>query len=476
MPQDFSEPPHSIESERALVGAVLLAPELLPGLAVNPTDFYLLRHRWLWEACQTLAANGGQIDQMLVLDELERQGRVKEGCDFSYLTELIRQTPTAFNAPTYAARVKETAKRRRLITIAGDIAKAAFDRKTDITEAIAESTQRLTATMEAPTPGGLRVLSLAELLALQAESVDWLLADLIPAGGLAILAGMPASGKTFLALDLALAVATGQRGWGREITASGPALYVDNENAPQLLVNRMRALLAGRNITAPDSLHFVPGQPISLADAGSVSELGGAVSATDARLVVLDSLVRFMGGADENDAAAAARAMGGLRSLANAHGCSVLVVHHLRKSGATSTATALEAVRGSGDLVAAMDSVFIVRGADGQGNLTTAKSRWLETPAPFGFAIASNGAATTITIGDATGSVKSKTRLVVEATREILKKSAGALTRREIQSLLESEGIEASDRTVVSALATMRHGGQLRVEKSGRTYTYEMAR
>ena len=124
---------------------------------------------------------------------------------------------------------------------------------------------------------GWRVLTLPEMLALQNESIDWLLTDLIPASGLAILAGPPASGKTFLAHDLALGVATGGQTWGRAPLA-GNVLYVDAENAPRLLAHHMRGLLAGRGLSSNDSFYFLPGQIMSLTIPAHLAQLGAAIA------------------------------------------------------------------------------------------------------------------------------------------------------------------------------------------------------
>ena len=112
--------------------------------------------------------------------------------------------------------------------------------------------------------------------------------------------------------------------------------------------------------------------------------------------------------------------MGELRSLVNAQDCTVLLLHHLRKSGGQTVGTALEAVRGSGDLVASVDSVFIAHGADGRGNLTPAKSRWIETPLSFDFAIASDGGCTVVTISEPTEAGKLKIERVREAILSLL--------------------------------------------------------
>lgn len=129
---DILTPPHNIEAEEAVLGSVLIEPAMFADCALRPDEFYLVKHRWIWETFAELIAHGHDIDLLTVQEELERRGQLAEIGGPTYITRLITLTATAFNAASYAALVKDSAFRRGLIRAASDIAKLAFDVGTDI--------------------------------------------------------------------------------------------------------------------------------------------------------------------------------------------------------------------------------------------------------------------------------------------------------------------------------------------------------
>src|SRR5574341_923368 len=96
-------PPHNIEAEEAVIGAVLIDPESYFDVAqfLEACDFYLVKHRWIWEAFATLHDNRTPIDLLTVQEELERRSQLAEIGGPAYLTRLVTLTPTAFNAAAY---------------------------------------------------------------------------------------------------------------------------------------------------------------------------------------------------------------------------------------------------------------------------------------------------------------------------------------------------------------------------------------
>ena len=70
--------PHSREAEEAVLGAVLIHPEVYYEVAqiLSPEDFYIVRNRWIWEAFMRLTERRADIDYMLVIQELENQGQI----------------------------------------------------------------------------------------------------------------------------------------------------------------------------------------------------------------------------------------------------------------------------------------------------------------------------------------------------------------------------------------------------------------
>ena len=66
--------PHSREAEEAVLGAVLINPEVYYEVSqfLRPDDFYLQRHRWLWESFMNLQERRAPIDFLTVVEELDQ--------------------------------------------------------------------------------------------------------------------------------------------------------------------------------------------------------------------------------------------------------------------------------------------------------------------------------------------------------------------------------------------------------------------
>jgi replicative DNA helicase len=125
--------PYSKDAEDFLCGSILCWPEYLPGLDVDPEDFYNQRHRWLWEAFRALNQRGKGIDLFTVSEELKRLGRLDECGGLEWLGELGACVPFGHRPEDSAATVREKAQRRAVLRLAQEMAKAALDEKTDLT-------------------------------------------------------------------------------------------------------------------------------------------------------------------------------------------------------------------------------------------------------------------------------------------------------------------------------------------------------
>ncbi len=126
--------PHSREAEEAVIGAVLINPEAYYDVAqfLQSDDFYIHRHRWIWEVFNHLHERRSPIDFLTVSEELDQMGKLAEAGGPAYLTALINNVPTSLHAEAYGRLVEETAIRRRMLTAANDIAKLAYQEGTAI--------------------------------------------------------------------------------------------------------------------------------------------------------------------------------------------------------------------------------------------------------------------------------------------------------------------------------------------------------
>ena len=120
--------PHSREAEEAVVGAVLINPEIYYDVAqfLGSDDFYIHRHKWIWDAFTRLHEQRMPIDLLTVSEELDRMDQLVEIGGPAYLTALVNQVPSSLNAESYGRIVEGHAIRRRMITAANQIATLAY--------------------------------------------------------------------------------------------------------------------------------------------------------------------------------------------------------------------------------------------------------------------------------------------------------------------------------------------------------------
>lgn len=181
----------------------------------------------------------------------------------------------------------------------------------------------------------------------------WAVPGLIPEG-VTLLAGAPKVGKSWLALGLAQAVASGGHALGRVPVDPGDCLYYALEDTPRRIQRRLAMVLEGAPV--PGRLHFDFGwQPdTAVADLETwLEDHGGA------RLVVVDVLARVRGPALVGESAYGAdyAALVPLKRLADLHHVAIVVVHHVRKAGAEDW---LDRVSGTNGLAGAADAVVVL--------------------------------------------------------------------------------------------------------------------
>jgi replicative DNA helicase len=128
-------PPHSIEAEESLLGAMLLSKDAIAAAveSVRPEDFYKPAHGHLFEAIQSLYGQGEPVDPVTVAEELRRAGLLDSLGGKQAILRIQTGTPAAANAAHYAKIVEERALLRRLIGVAGEIAEMGYEMPDDVT-------------------------------------------------------------------------------------------------------------------------------------------------------------------------------------------------------------------------------------------------------------------------------------------------------------------------------------------------------
>jgi replicative DNA helicase len=129
VPEPDRQPPHNLEAEEAVLGAVLTTGRLLAEVAalVEEADFYRPAHRSIWRAMLRLAECGEPTDPVTVLGELDDSGELADVGGGPFLHTLVEAVPTVANAAHYARLVADTARRRRVIDLGIRLTHSAAD-------------------------------------------------------------------------------------------------------------------------------------------------------------------------------------------------------------------------------------------------------------------------------------------------------------------------------------------------------------
>lgn len=174
----------------------------------------------------------------------------------------------------------------------------------------------------------LPILSLYDLMTHDWPEPPWIVPGILPVG-LAVLAGRPKVGKSWLALQLAQAVAIGGRFLG-ECVERGPVLYLALEDVPRRL-KRRAAMQGWKDIEAQCDFMGAEGlRKIGLLNKGGGLRIAKGIRKHGYRLVVVDTLSRAISG-DQDSVVEMTAALGPLQSMAQQRQCCVLILDHHNK-------------------------------------------------------------------------------------------------------------------------------------------------
>ncbi len=219
-------PPHSVEAEESVLGAVLLDSDAANVALekLHPDDFYRPAHQAIFDGVLALFNKNEPVDAVTVAEELRRADMLERVGGLGYLTQLIEVVPATSNIEHYAAIVEEHALRRRLMRVGGDIGKLATEVDQPIAEVVDKAEQSVYAVSEKRVGEGLALIDPllgpaieraeelhrhgAEVTGLSTglRDLDRKLAGLHP-GNLIIVAARPGMGKSTLAIGIAQHIA-----------------------------------------------------------------------------------------------------------------------------------------------------------------------------------------------------------------------------------------------------------------------------
>src|SRR5919107_1512042 len=199
-------PPHDLDAERAVIGAMLVSEAAVSvvGETLAAEDFYSETHRVLYMAMMRLYAKGEPIDQLTLSDELRSVGEFDRIGGRQYVFRLVESVPTAANAARYAQIVRGKALLRAVIDAGSRIQQEAFSEPDDVTQALDAAEQLIYGVSNRQLKDHLAPVSEheGEVTGVESgfEDLDRLTTG-FHKSDLVVLAARPAMGKTAMALN-----------------------------------------------------------------------------------------------------------------------------------------------------------------------------------------------------------------------------------------------------------------------------------
>ena len=216
------------------------------------------------------------------------------------------------------------------------------------------------------------------------KPMDWLIKKTLPSKSVIFLHAPPKVGKTFIGIDWAMSIATGENWHGKEIKQPGTVLYISGEGNNNIL-KRFQGWLNNNDVSADDANLLLSEQAIKLpTDQHAI--IDAVINAMqdhgypDVSCIFLDTYIRTLDG-DENSSVDAAKYIAAADEIKDRFNCAVVVIHHTNRNETR--------MNGSNTLLKNADCVYLL---DGDGDdmqsvksLICTEMKDAAKPLPMGF-------------------------------------------------------------------------------------------
>lgn len=295
---------------------------------------------------------------------------------------------------------------------------------------------------EQPSRTRLALIRLGDLLNEPEEHVSWLVDRLLPSGGFSLLVAKPKAGKSTLARNLALAIATGRDFLGKPVQ-QGPVIYLALEEKRSEVKKHFQDMSA----TGEEDIYI----HAASAPADALQQIRAVVEEKKPILLIIDPLFRFTRVKDGNDYAQVTTALEPLLVLARETGVHVVCVHHAGKSDREGG----DAILGSTAIFAAVDTALIMKRSERYRTISSQQRYGEDLPESV---LRFDPATRIISLGESKEAEEEKH--IADAIVGVLESKQTPMEERDIQD--EVEGRKA---TKVSALRRLFDEGKIYRQK-----------
>lgn len=393
--------PQNLNAEEHILCAMLNSPAAIDTVQqiVQPRDFHRDSHVRIYRAIVELHTDGTPVDPITVGDHLAGRKQLSDAGGHERIVELGNLMLPVSNAAHHARIVERMARFRDLIRVGAEISALGWE-ASDVDTSSSRAQELAAGLEERAHPDALTVETWRDFEAQAHDQIPVLVQRLWPEAAFGFVAAPPKKGKTWIALALSIAVATGKPLFGHFIVPKPrPVLYVALEGHRAALRARVGAIARGMGID-PDpqaeeltNLHWLyKPRGINLADQRWADKLRRAADRPEAALIAIDVL-RAGARIKESDQEQFTNFRHNLQPISD-DGRSLAVLHHFTKlSELSKERDPGERMSGSGAMFGALDVGIYITGSDNQARKLRIDfdTRDIATPKPISIELVGTG-------------------------------------------------------------------------------------
>jgi hypothetical protein len=355
--------PADVNAERATLGSCLLDRDAIIAIAswLTPDMFYLEKHAWIYEAILYCYRQRVPPDISTVSNELRRHDRLNSLGGTLYLGDISAEVPVATHVEYYARIVQRTYTMRRLIETGGQISCLGYDERAELDQVFEQAQaalEQIDRRREAP-----RGIPAPDLVKKPVLPVRWIIPKLI-SEGFGYIAAKPGTGKTWMLLQWAVALASGGRVFGSIQVEKRTVLFLALEDSEASLQERIKMVCKTDGHVPENLILYTEDDGWKALDDGGLLQLENAILEHEPALVIIDTLTAVAPDIPRgsNPYKGEYRSFIPVRHLADRYHVAIIGSWHFNKAGKTDV---LEMVNGSIGLPAvSINRIGLVREPD----------------------------------------------------------------------------------------------------------------